>query len=89
MPKKHKPAVPIPALFTLYVMGRNEQAFEDFIFTLLKGHLPMLQASDLSTRLSRDGNYISVRAVLNLERKEQIDAIYRELYEHERVLMAL
>jgi uncharacterized protein len=89
MPRKTKRALPFPAPFTLYVMGKNEAAFEDFILILLQGHMPRLQASDLTSRLSRDGNFISIRAVIDVERKEQIDAIYRELYANERVLMAL
>ncbi len=89
MSRKSKPATLNDSPFTLYVMGKNEAAFEEFIFTLLQGHLPELQASDLTTRLSRDGNYISVRAVIQIDSKEQIDSIYRELYKHKRVLMAL
>ena len=89
MAKKSKLVLPFPGPFTLYVMGKNEAAFEDFIFNLLQGHMPEIQSSDLTTRLSRDGNYISVKAVLMVEHKEQIDAIYRDLYKHERVLMAL
>ncbi len=81
--------MPFPAPFTLYVMGKNEAEFEGFILTLLQGHMPKIQAADLTSRLSRDGNYISIRAVLDVECKEQIDAIYRELYAHKRVLMAL
>jgi putative lipoic acid-binding regulatory protein len=89
MPRKKKPLLPFPGPFSLYIMGKNEADFEVFVLELLKGHMPDLEASSLSTRLSRDGNYISVKAVLLVERKEQVDAIYRDLYEQERVLMAL
>ena len=88
MAKKSQHTLPSPNPFTLYVMGKNEASFEVFIFSLLQGHLPEIQSSDLTTRLSRDGNYISVKAVLLVEHKEQIDAIYRDLYKHKRVLMA-
>jgi putative lipoic acid-binding regulatory protein len=84
-----EPTLPFPGSFSLYVMGKNEDAFEDFIYTLLRNHLPDLQLTDLSTRLSKDGNYISVKAVLSIETKEQIDKIYLDLYEHKRVLMSL
>ncbi len=89
MSKKSKNKPHIPSPLTLHIMGKNEAAFDVFIFNLLLVHLPELQFSDLTTRLSRDGNYISVKAIINVERKEQIDAIYRDLYENERVLMAL
>jgi uncharacterized protein len=89
MPGKPKPTLPFPSSFSLFVMGRNEDAFEDFIYDLLKSHLPDLQQTALTTRLSKDGNYISVKAVLSIETKEQIDKIYLDLYEHKRVLMSL
>ena len=89
MPSKPKPTLPFPGSFSLFVMGKNEDAFEAFIFTLLKNHLPNLQSTDLTTRLSKDGNYISVKALLKIETKEQIDKIYLDLYEHKRVLMSL
>lgn len=89
MPRKTKPLLTYPGPFTLYVMGRNEAEFEDFILELLQGHLPDLEAADLTTRLSKDGNFISVKASLSIETKEQIEAIYRELYAQKRILMAL
>ncbi len=87
--KKSKQLLTFPGPFTLYVMGRNEAKFEEFILQLLQCHLPDLDAGDLTARLSRDGNFISVKASLSIETKEQIEAIYRELYAHKRILMAL
>ena len=89
MPAKPLPTLSFPGSFSLFVMGKNEDDFEDFIFTLLRGHLPDIQPADLTTRLSKDGNYISVKAVLSIETKEQIDKIYLDLYQHKRVLMSL
>ena len=89
MPTEPESTLTFPGSFSLYVMGKNEDDFEDFIFTLLKRHLPELQKAALTTRLSKVSNYISVKAVLSIESKEQIDKIYLDLYEHKRILMSL
>jgi len=69
-------------------MGRNADDFEGFVVSVVQMHVPLSERT-VTTRPSRNGNFLSVTVTFVAESREQLDAIYQELSDHQRVLMAL
>ena len=82
-----KPLLEFPARYPLKVMGRGEEDFEALVLEIVNRHVP--GDLDVRTRPSRDGNFLAVTVVFEAQSKAQLDALYMELTDHERVLMAL
>ena len=70
-------------------MGANTGDFESLVISIVGKHTSPLAEGAVTTRLSRGGKYLSVTVNITAESQEQLDAIYRELSAHERVLMML
>ncbi len=78
-----------PCVFPVKVMGANQEDFERLVISLIQKHAVIKAENVTISRLSRNGRFISVTVHINAESQEQLDAIYRELSAHERVLMML
>ncbi|MGB7757248.1 MAG: DUF493 domain-containing protein [Salinisphaera sp.] len=78
-----------PCEFAIKAFGRHGTTFEQIVYTLVKAHAPELTTDDLTSRESSGGRYVAVTASINAKSKAQLDAIYRDLNEHEQVLMSL
>lgn len=91
MSKKPEPeeVMQFPMRFPVKVMGRNEDGFRAVVEEILVRHVGDSGSLEVSTRESRDGNFLAVTVVFEAESRNQLDALYRELSDHERVLMAL
>ncbi|OGO66351.1 MAG: hypothetical protein A2030_09015 [Chloroflexi bacterium RBG_19FT_COMBO_50_10] len=78
-----------PCVFPIKVMGANQDGFECLVLEIIQKHSSIATEELVSNRLSRGGRFISVTVHILAESQEQLDAIYRELSAHERVLMML
>jgi uncharacterized protein len=78
-----------PCIFPLKVMGANQDDFESLVLSIIKKHASIATEEVVTARLSRDGRFLSLTVRIHAESQDQLDAIYRELSAHERVLMML
>lgn len=78
-----------PCSFSIKIMGQATTDFEQLVFTLVRRHVPELALTDLETRTSRQGRYLSITANIRATSRAQLDAIYRDLSAHEQVVMTL
>ncbi len=78
-----------PNVFPLKVMGANEDDFEALVLSIIAKHAAIVAEKAVTRRLSRGGRFLSVTVHIRAESQAQLDAIYRELSAHERVLMML
>ena len=78
-----------PCVFPVKVMGANQDDFERLVLEIIRKHASIANEEVVTSRLSRNGRFLSVTVHINVESQEQLDAIYRELSAHERVLMML
>jgi hypothetical protein len=81
-------AFTFPCSFPIKVMGVAADDFDALVVTLIRRHTPDLLEGSVSTRLSRQGKYMSVTVTLQAQSRLQLDDIYRELTRDKRVLMA-
>jgi uncharacterized protein len=82
-------ALQFPCLFPLKVMGLNTDELYPAVHDILKKHVPDLDEAAFTSRLSSSEKYLSITVTFIAESGDQLDAIYQELNDHERVLMTL
>ena len=82
-------ALKFPCEFPIKAMGLAEDGFSDLVFTIVKKHYKKAQKKSIQIQHSKKGNYISVTVTIQAESKEQLDAIYKDLTEEKKVLVAL
>jgi len=81
--------ITFPTIFPVKVMGANQDDFESLVVEIIHKHASISTDEVVTTRLSRNGRFLSVTVHIHAESQDQLDAIYRELSAHERVLMML
>jgi len=77
-----------PCSFPVKVMGHNSEAFSSAIRVIVERHAAVGDISYSSQPSSRD-KYLSITATFTAQSKEQLNALYQELNDHELVLMTL
>jgi len=78
-----------PCIFPVKVMGVNQDDFESLVVSIIKKHATIATEEAITSRLSRGGRFLSLTVHIHAESQDQLDAIYRELSAHERMLMML
>ena len=62
---------------------------EGVIVEIVRRHVTDIHEGAVTTRPSKDGNYLAVTVTIEASSKQQLDAIYQDLSDHPLVLMAL
>lgn len=78
-----------PCRFPVKVMGRNGDDFESFVTAIILIHAELWPDEPVTVLPSKEGNFISVTAVIEATSQAQLDSIYQELTDSSQVLMAL
>lgn len=78
-----------PCAFPIKAMGLCGEDFDLLVVGIIRKHAPDLGEGAVKSRISRGGKYVSVTVTIEAVSKQQLDAIYGELSDHKRVMMAL
>ena len=78
-----------PCSFPLKAIGRAGDDFEALVVSIVRRHVPGLDGGAVTSRPSRAGKYLAVTVTFTAASQAQLDALYRELSAHERVMMVL
>jgi putative lipoic acid-binding regulatory protein len=81
--------ISFPCVFPVKVMGANLDDFEGLVVQIIQKHATISTDEVVTSHLSRNSRFVSVTVHIIAESQDQLDAIYRELGAHERVLMTL
>ena len=77
-----------PCPFAIKAMGKNDLEFDLLVIEIVRRHVPEDEKA-VTSRPSKDGNYLAVTVLIEATSKRQLDAIYQDLTDHPQVLMAL
>ena len=78
-----------PCDFPIKVMGLRADDFAGHVTEIVRAHAVELRDEAVTCRQSRKGTYVSVTVRIRATGREQVDAIYRDVTDDERVLFAL
>ena len=85
----HDSVLEFPCEFPIKIMGRDEADFRKVAIDLVEKHAGALSDDAIRTSSSSAGNFLSITVTITATSQEQLDNIYRELTDHELVLVAL
>lgn len=78
-----------PCDFPIKAMGPAGPVFEALVIELVRRHDPDLDVEAIRVRASSGGKWAAVTVTVRATSKQQLDAIYQELTNHEMVKWAL
>lgn len=78
-----------PCSFPVKAMGSSAPDFIEHIVAIVSRHAPGVQESQVSSRLSSNGRFTAVTVNITATSREQLDAIYMDFHQDERVLYTL
>ena len=78
-----------PCEFPIKIMGKPENDFPAQVVEIVRRHTPDLDETMITLRDSSGGKYIAITVTIQARSRKQLDAIYQELTDSERVIMAL
>jgi len=89
MPDAEETLLEFPCDFPIKAIGPAGSAFEILVIELVRSHAPDLDVETIKVRASSGGKWASVTVTVRATSKQQLDAIYQELTDHEMVKWAL
>jgi hypothetical protein len=78
-----------PCSYFLKAIGRNTNEFYSVVSAIIEKHITRDSEVAYSFRTSSGNKYLSITATFLLQSRDQMDAIYQELNDHDLVLMTL
>lgn len=78
-----------PCAYPVKAMGKAGEGFDLLVVEIVRRHAGDLDETLVKIRESRGGKWISVTVTIQAQSKNQLDAIYRDLSGHERVVWAI
>jgi hypothetical protein len=78
-----------PCILGIKAMGRQAEDFELKVIEIVAGHIGVESIIEVSCKESSGGKYHSVTCEIKLENREQMEAIYKTMFDHPDILMTL
>jgi len=85
----HESPLRFPCTFPIKAMGKADDGFEALVVDIVRRHAPDLDVAGIALRESSGGKWLSVTVTIEATGRDQLDAIYRELSAHQRVVWAM
>lgn len=70
-------------------MGLQDDEFEGIVISIINQHVKDLGEAAITIKESKGGKYVSLTATINAKSQAQLDALYRALTAHPKILMVL
>ncbi|MDD2775963.1 MAG: DUF493 family protein [Gallionella sp.] len=78
-----------PCEFPLKVFGKQHAGFAKAVMETITQHDPSFTAAKIDMRASKTAKYISLTCTVSATSRQQLDAIYQSLCDHEMVTMVM
>jgi len=78
-----------PCEFPVKAMGLATAGFEEHVLDIFRRHASGFDESLITRRESQGGKYVSITVTIEAQSRDQLDLIYQELTDSDRVVMAL
>jgi putative lipoic acid-binding regulatory protein len=78
-----------PNRYPLKVVGKPSDDFETTVLSLVRARCPQAEHIEVRKRNSRGGKYLALTLTFTVHTQQQLEDIYRDLYECDQVVMSL
>jgi len=89
MTKEDESILTFPCTFPIKAMGKAEHDIEAIFHEIVLRHAPDQQNCSVKVQASSSGTYVSVTVTIEASSREQLDAIYQDLTDHDSIVMSL
>ena len=91
LPKKEltDSLIEYPCEFPLKIFGLQQGGFAQAVLEVVGKHDPEFAAASMEMRASKNARYISLTCTIHATSREQLDALYQELCDHQSIVMVL
>lgn len=88
-PEQSESLLEFPCEFPIKIMGLTRDDFAQTILEIVIRHALDFNGATMEMRSSSGAKYLSLTCTINATSKTQLDALYRELSQHEMVKIVL
>ena len=81
--------IEFPCQFPIKIMGLASDEFESIIIGIINQYVPDLGEGAITSKLSKEGKYVSITATIRARSQIQLDSLYQALHDTPEVLMVL
>lgn len=78
-----------PCDFAIKAMGETSEDLDTIVVEIVRRHVEDLAEGAVSSRQSSGGKFTSITVTIRATSKPQLDAIYQDLTNHERIKYVL
>ena len=78
-----------PGRFPLKVFGKDDAEFESMVVDLVRARIPEAEHIEISRRHSKGGKYLALTLTFTVYTQRQLEEIYQDLYNCDKVVMSL
>ena len=78
-----------PSRFPLKVFGNYSDDLETIVLELVRARCPEAEHIEVRRRSSKGGKYLALTLTFTVHSQQQLEEIYRDLYDCEHVVMSL
>ncbi|MCP4335723.1 MAG: DUF493 domain-containing protein [Gammaproteobacteria bacterium] len=78
-----------PNRYPLKVFGHPSDDFEAVVSSLIRARCPQVEHIEVRKRSSRGGKYLALTLTFTVHTQQQLEDIYRDLYDCDQVVMSL
>lgn len=89
MSKQEPPKIEFPCNYSIRVMGEARDEFMDKVYDIIVQHAPELERSQVKSKDSRHGRFMSVHVVIYATGVDQLEAIHKDLQAYDAVRMVI
>lgn len=80
-----KALMKFPCDFALKAMGSTSDDFDSIVVNIIRQYVDDIKEGAVTSKQSSGGKFTSVTVDFHVESRQQLDAIYQALIEHEQV----
>ncbi|HZW60530.1 MAG TPA: DUF493 domain-containing protein [Woeseiaceae bacterium] len=84
-----KSPLQFPCDFPVKMMGYDRATFYEAARGIIERHAGSVSDDDVRTASSRNGRFVSMTITVRAHSRQQLDAIYMDLTQHDEILVAL
>lgn len=78
-----------PCELPIKVLGRNDRAFREAVWTIVRAHFGDLAEDRVNEQASRNSAYVSLTFIVSAQSREEVDALYRDLTSSDDIMLVL
>jgi putative lipoic acid-binding regulatory protein len=75
--------------YPIKVLGESAEDYQSFVIDIMRVHAPDFDAEMIKLNSSSNGRFTSITFFITAESPEQLEAMHKDLIQHDRIKMVM